>query len=45
MRGIGPDVVSVVGTTGVQLLDFFYPGIQLYRLLSHHLCVYILTGI
>ena len=29
MRGLGPDVVSVVMTTGVKLLDFFYSGIQL----------------
>ena len=40
MRGLGPDVVSVVGPTGVQLLDFFYSRIQLYIpvLLSLYLC-------
>ena len=36
--GLGPDVVSVVGPTGVSLLDFFYCGIQLYILLSPYLC-------
>ena len=30
MGGLGPDVASVVGPTGVLLLDFFYSGIQLY---------------
>ena len=35
MRGLGPDVVSVVGPMGVQMLDFFYSSIQLYILLSH----------
>ena len=24
MRGLGPDVVSMVGPTGIELLDFFY---------------------
>ena len=32
------DVVSVVRTTGVKLLCFFYSGIQLYVLLSPYLC-------
>ena len=35
MRGLGPDVVSVVWG----LLDIFYSGIQLYILLSHYLCL------
>ena len=38
MRGLGPDVVSVDGPTGVYLLGFLYPGIQLYILLSPYLC-------
>ena len=32
-----PDVVSVVGSIGVKLLDFFYSGIQLCILLSPYL--------
>ena len=34
-----PEVVSVVGPTGILLLYFFYSGIQLYILLSPCLCV------
>ena len=30
--------MSVVGPSGVYLLDFFYSGIQLYILLSAYLC-------
>ena len=37
MRGLGLDVVSVVGPTEIYLLDFFYSGIQLYILLSPYL--------
>ena len=29
-RGLGPDLVSVVGPTGIELLDSFYSAIQLY---------------
>ena len=38
MRGLGPAVVYVVGPTGVKLLNFFFSSIQLYVLLSPHLC-------
>ena len=38
MRGLLPAVVSVVGPTGVYLLDFFYSSIQLYILLNPYLC-------
>ena len=38
MRGLGPDAASVVGTTGVYLLDFFCSDIQLYVLLCPYLC-------
>ena len=38
MRGLGPDVLSVVGPTRVSFLDFFYSGIQLYIPLSPYLC-------
>ena len=38
MRGLGPDVMSVVGPTWVSLLDLFCSGIQLYILLSPYLC-------
>ena len=34
MRRFEPDVVSVVGPSGVQLLGLLYSGIQLYILLS-----------
>ena len=37
MRGLGPDVVSVVRPTGLKLLAFFN-CIQLYILLSPYLC-------
>ena len=30
MRGLGPDVMSVIGPIGVYLLGLFYSGIQLY---------------
>ena len=39
MRGLGPDVVSVVGPTGVELLSFFYSGMQIYILFSPYLCI------
>ena len=39
MRGVGPDVVSLVRPTGVQLFDFFCSDIQLYVLLSPYLCL------
>ena len=38
MRGLGPDIVSVIGSIGVLLWDFFCSGIQLYVLLSPYLC-------
>ena len=38
MRSFGTDVVSVVGHSGVQLLDFVCSDIQLYILLSPYLC-------
>ena len=38
MRGLGPDVVSVVGPTGILLFDLFCSDIQLYALLSPYLC-------
>ena len=41
MRGLGLDVVSVVGPTEIYLLDFFYYGIQLYILLSPYLGFYL----
>ena len=37
MRWLGPDAVSVVGPTKVQLLDFFYSSMQLYVLVSPYL--------
>ena len=37
MRGLGLDVVSVVGPTRVRLLDFLYYGIEFYILLSPYL--------
>ena len=37
MRGLGPDVVSLVRPTGGLLLDFFCSGIQLCVLLSPYL--------
>ena len=39
MRGLGPDVVSVVRPTGVELLDFIFSGVQFYILLSPYLCL------
>ena len=39
MRGLGPNVVSVIWPTGVELLDFFYSGMQLYILVSSYLCI------
>ena len=39
MRGLGPDVVSLVGLTRVYLLNFFCPGVPLYVLLSPYICV------
>ena len=38
MRGLGPDVVSDVGPTGILLFDLFCSDIQLYALLSPYLC-------
>ena len=38
MRGLGPDVVSVVGPPGALTVGFFNSGIQLYILLSPYLC-------
>ena len=44
MRGLGPDVVVLVKPTGVLLLDFFCPSIQLnvYVLLNPYLLFYLL---
>ena len=42
MRGLVPDVVSVVGPTGVYLLDFFYSSTQLYILLNPYLHLYLI---
>ena len=39
MRGLGPDVLSVVSHTGVYLFDLFYFSFQLYILLSPNLCI------
>ena len=39
MRGLGPDVVYVVESTGVKLLGFFQSGIQLYILFRPYLCL------
>ena len=38
MRGFGPDAVSAVRPTRVQLFGFFCHGIQLYVLKSPYLC-------
>ena len=38
MRGLGPDVVLVVGPTEVSLYNFFKSGSQLHILLSPYLC-------
>ena len=38
MRGFRPDVVSMVGPTGILLLDFFCSGVQFHVLLSPYVC-------
>ena len=39
MRGLGPDVVSVVGPMGITCwIGLFYSSIQLYVVLSPYLC-------
>ena len=38
MRGLGSDVLSVVGPTGVSLFDFFYSCVQLYIRLNTYVC-------
>ena len=38
MRGVGPDVVSLDRSNGVQLFNFFCSDIQLYVLSSPYLC-------
>ena len=38
MKGLGSDVVSLVRPTRLNVFDFFNSSIQLYRLLSPHLC-------
>ena len=45
MRGLGPDVVSVVKPTWVYPLDFFYSGIQLYNLLYCWVVILVLAPI
>ena len=41
MRGLGPNVASVVRPTEVELLDLFYSNIQLVLLLSPYFLFFI----
>ena len=38
MKGLGPDVVSLVRPSRLYVFDFFNSSIQLNKLLSPHLC-------